>query len=70
MGLGNNMMNQMANQQQQQQQAQNQATPAAPKAETKQDIMNMLKDLGGLKEAGILTQKEFDTKKKELLSRL
>jgi len=68
MGLGNTMMTQMANQQQQQ--AQNQAPAAAPQAETKQDIMNMLKDLGGLKEAGVLTQKEFDAKKKELLARL
>ncbi len=67
MGLGNNMMNQMAQNQNQQQQNQNQA--AAPK-ETKEDIMKMLKDLGELKESGILTQKEFDTKKKELLARL
>ncbi len=68
MGLGNNMMNQMA-QNQQQQTAQNQPA-AAPQQETKADIMQTLKDLGGLKEAGILTQKEFDTKKKELLARL
>ncbi len=41
-----------------------------PKAETKEDIMKLLKELGELKESGILTQKEFDAKKKELLARL
>ncbi len=71
-GIGIGMGSMMANQLQQSQQQLNQQNqpPPAPKAETKEDIMNMLKDLGGLKEAGILTQKEFDAKKKELLARL
>ncbi|MDP5169629.1 MAG: SPFH domain-containing protein [Bacteroidia bacterium] len=39
-------------------------------AQSKEDIMKLLKDLGELKSAGILTQEEFDAKKKELLARL
>ena len=39
-------------------------------AQSKDDIMKLLKDLGELKSAGILTQEEFDAKKKELLARL
>ena len=39
-------------------------------AETKDQIMAMLKQLGELKAAGILTDSEFDTKKKELLAKL
>ncbi|MBX7226663.1 MAG: SPFH domain-containing protein [Chitinophagales bacterium] len=38
--------------------------------QSKDDIMKMLKDLGELKNAGILTEEEFDTKKKELLAKL
>ncbi|MFK8102839.1 MAG: SPFH domain-containing protein [Saprospiraceae bacterium] len=69
MGMGFGMANMMMNKQQQNQDQQPKEA-AAPKAETKEDIMNLLKELGGLKEAGILTQEEFDTKKKELLARL
>ena len=43
--------------------------PRAP-AESKDQIMAMLKQLGELKSAGILTDAEFDTKKKELLAKL
>jgi hypothetical protein len=43
--------------------------PRAP-AETKDQIMAMLKQLGELKTAGILTDTEFDTKKRELLAKL
>ena len=68
LGIGTTIAGQIA--QSQQQLNQQQQTPTAPKAETKEDIMNMLKDLGGLKESGILTQEEFDAKKKELLARL
>jgi membrane protease subunit (stomatin/prohibitin family) len=39
-------------------------------AESKDQIMAMLKQLGELKAAGILTDAEFDTKKKELLAKL
>ncbi|HET9620191.1 MAG TPA: SPFH domain-containing protein [Kofleriaceae bacterium] len=42
---------------------------AAP-AESKDQIMAMLKQLGELKSAGILTDGEFDAKKKELLAKL
>jgi len=40
------------------------------KAQTKEEIMDTLKQLGELKEAGVLTAEEFDAKKKDLLSRL
>jgi len=43
--------------------------PRAP-AESKDQIMAMLKQLGELKAAGILTDTEFDAKKKELLAKL
>jgi hypothetical protein len=43
--------------------------PAAP-TESKDQIMAMLKQLGELKAAGILTDGEFDAKKKELLAKL
>lgn len=39
-------------------------------SESKEDIMKLLKDLGELKTAGILTEEEFTAKKKELLDRL
>lgn len=59
MMMGNLMMNQM-----QQMNNQNQ-TPAS-----KDDIMKMIKELGELKTAGILTEEEFAEKKKELLGRI
>ena len=43
---------------------------AAPVAPAKDDIMKMLKDLGELKAAGILTEEEFAAKKTELLAKL
>lgn len=64
-GLGFGMAQMFMNQNMNQNQNQN----AAPK-ETKEDIINLLKELGQLKEVGVLTQEEFDTKKKELLARL
>lgn len=42
----------------------------APQGETREQIMATLKQLGELKAAGILTDAEFDTKKKELLAKL
>ena len=42
---------------------------AAP-AESKDQIMSMLKQLGELKAAGVLTDAEFEAKKKELLAKL
>src|SRR5688572_27153253 len=42
---------------------------AAPQAESKDQIMAMLKQLGELKAAGVLTDAEFEAKKKELLAK-
>jgi predicted Zn-dependent peptidase len=54
--MGNQMMNQA------------QAQPA--QKESREEIMKTLKDLAGLKDAGIITQEEFDKKKAELLAKL
>lgn len=48
----------------------NQPPPVAPPVQSKEDIMNMLKQLGELKAAGILTEDEFNAKKTELLAKL
>ncbi len=50
--------------------AQAQAQAAKPAPETKDQIMATLKQLGELKAAGVLTDAEFDAKKKELLAKL
>ena len=55
-----NLMNQNMNQQNDQ----------TNLSSSKEDIMKMLKDLGDLKTAGILTEEEFNAKKKELLAKL
>lgn len=66
MGMGFGMAQQMMNQQ-----IQNQpAKPESAKAQTREEIMTTLKELGSLKESGILTDEEFEAKKKELLARL
>ena len=70
MGMGFGMANMMVNQQQQQQSEGKDKNPPTAKAQTREEILNTLKELGGLKEAGVLTQEEFDNKKKELLGRL
>lgn len=62
-GMMNGGMNPMA-----QQQAA--AAAAAKPAETKESLMATLKQLGELKTAGILTDAEFDAKKKEILAKL
>lgn len=46
------------------------APPAAPPASAKEDIMGQLAQLGQLRDAGVLTNDEFDAKKADLLSRL
>jgi membrane protease subunit (stomatin/prohibitin family) len=46
------------------------AQKAAPPGESRDAIMATLKQLGELKTAGILTDAEFETKKKELLAKL
>ncbi len=43
---------------------------SAQPTESKEDIIGLIKELGKLKEEGILTEEEFETKKKELLSRI
>ncbi len=69
MGMGFGMANQMMNQQMNQGANTNQNTGSS-KAQSREEIMDTLKQLGELKEAGVLTQEEFDSKKKDLLSRL
>ncbi len=68
MGMGMGMANMMMNQQNQNQ-GQNSNNDSS-KPQTKEDIMATLKELGELQKNGILTQEEFDAKKKELLARL
>lgn len=63
--MGNLMMNQMGNMN-----PGGNAGQESTKAESKEDIMSLLKQLGELKESGILTEEEFNTKKAELLARL
>ena len=63
MGMGMGMAQMMMNQQ-------NQAQQNNVKKESKEEIMKALKDLGELKNAGILTEEEFSAKKKDLLDRL
>ncbi len=68
MMMANMMMQNMSQQQQNQQNTQsNQNTPAP---QSKDDIMKTLKDLAELKAAGVLTEEEFNEKKKELLAKL
>ncbi len=68
MMMANMMMQNMQNQQgQQNQQPQN---DAGEKEMTRDEVMKTLKELGELKTAGILTEEEFDAKKKDLLARL
>ncbi|MEM1319578.1 MAG: SPFH domain-containing protein [Bacteroidota bacterium] len=67
MGMGFGMANMMMQNQQNQQ---NNAPAPSSKAQTRDEIMQTLKELGELKTAGVLTDQEFNDKKKELLSRL
>jgi membrane protease subunit (stomatin/prohibitin family) len=46
------------------------ANAQRPAGESKDQIMGMLKQLGELKAAGVLTDAEFESKKKELLAKL
>lgn len=52
---------------QEQQQAPQQYAPAPQPANDTNDQIAQLEQLGKLKEQGILTQEEFDTKKKQIL---
>lgn len=67
MGMGFGMAQMMMNQQNQMQQNNDSSNP---KKESKEEILKTLKELGDLKSAGILTDEEFEAKKKDLLSRL
>ena len=46
------------------------APPAAPAAAAQPDVMDQLKKLGELRDAGVLTDEEFTAKKADLLDRL
>ncbi len=70
LGMGMGMANMMMQNQQQQQQNQQQTNQPASGGQTKTEILGLLKELGSLKEAGILTDDEFNEKKKELLAKL
>lgn len=77
MGMGFGMANMMMQNQQSQNQNQNQNQQTEQDQGGQQrpemsrdEIMKLLKDLGDLKTAGILTDEEFEDKKKELLARL
>jgi len=61
-------MNQPQQQNPQQQQQNNQQAP--PVQQSQDDVLATIEKLAKLKEAGALTQEEFDTKKKDLLSKL
>ena len=64
-GLGFNMAGQFANMQ-----ANAPHPQAAAPGESKEQIMSTLKQLGELKAAGVLTDAEFEAKKKDLLAKL
>jgi len=64
-GMGFAMAGQMAGQM-----AGAQAHPPGAPAESKEQIMSTLKQLGELKAAGVLTDAEFEAKKKDLLAKL
>lgn len=64
------MMMQQMMQNQQNQQQNNNTGGKEEKSMTREEIMSTLKELGELKSMGILTDEEFDAKKKELLAKL
>ena len=68
MTMANMMMGSM-NQQPQNQQQNNQQNPP-PVQQSQDDILATIEKLAKLKDAGALTQEEFDIKKKDLLSKL
>ena len=72
LGIGMTMANQMMQQQQQMQQQENVQSRGVepPKKETREEIFSALKQLGELKEMGILTDDEFNAKKADLLAKL
>ena len=77
-GGNSDMAKMMMQMQMAQQMMQNMNTPQTQQTQSagggeavgKEQVMTMLKDLGDLKAAGILTEEEFNAKKAELLARL
>jgi membrane protease subunit (stomatin/prohibitin family) len=69
-GMGFAMAGQMAQNFQQMPRAQAPQAAPAEAPQTKEQIMATLKSLGELKAAGILTDEEFNAKKKDLLAKL
>lgn len=67
MTMANMMMGSMQQQPQQQQQQQNNPPPVQ---QSQDDVLATIEKLAKLKDAGALTQEEFDVKKKDLLSKL
>lgn len=67
MTMANMMMGSMTNQNPQQQQNNQQAPPVQ---QSQDDVLATIEKLAKLKDAGALTQEEFDIKKKDLLSKL
>lgn len=59
--------NRWAAKEEQQQQEQQQVAPPQTAATPEDDMVNQLQQLAKLKDQGILTQEEFDAKKKQLL---
>ncbi len=64
--VSHNQQQRWANQQAEQQQAAQAAAPA-PQAAPQDDTVVQLQQLAALKDQGILTQEEFDAKKKQIL---
>ncbi|MBL0107153.1 MAG: SPFH domain-containing protein [Ignavibacteria bacterium] len=69
LGAGMMMANVMGQQMQNMNQQQQTGKPQTEKMSS-DEIMNAIEKLGKMKESGLLTQEEFDTKKKELLAKL
>ncbi len=69
MTMANMMMGSMTPQNQQQNQQQNNQQPVQQQ-QSQEDVLATIEKLAKLKEAGALTQEEFDAKKKDLLSKL
>jgi membrane protease subunit (stomatin/prohibitin family) len=69
MGAGMMMANMMGNMTQGVNQQGNNQQQAAPKM-SMDEIMSAIEKLGKMKEMGLITQEEFDTKKKDLLAKM
>jgi membrane protease subunit (stomatin/prohibitin family) len=71
MTMANMMMGSMSNTQNQNQNQQQQNNTQQPvQQQSQEDVLATIEKLAKLKDAGALTQEEFDTKKKDLLSKL